>query len=46
VKHFQMKVLKALQHELTHPIPCYMPPYHPRHKFDFNDNNVIVLKAS
>jgi hypothetical protein len=46
VKHLQAKVLKVLQHELTCPSPCCMPPYCPRRKFDFDDNTIIVSKIT
>jgi hypothetical protein len=44
VKHLQTKVLKALQQKLTRPSPSYMPLYHPRWKFDSNDDTVIFHK--
>jgi hypothetical protein len=38
-------MLKDLHQELIHLTPSCMPPYHPRWKFDFGENIVIVLQV-
>ncbi len=45
VKHLQAKLLKTLHRELVCPSLGCMPPYYPRHKFNYDDDIVIVSEA-
>jgi hypothetical protein len=39
-------MLKTLHQEQMHSSPVCMPPYHPRSKFDYDDDIFIVLEAT